>query len=482
MDDKSLRIVGIGSAGGGSWQFCQTLAVSSLLAALLAALCGCGHAGAAAKTDPDEAENQPASVAVRAEPAQCRPMTDVVDGLGRCEALPGKIATLTPVIEGSVSAVLAAPATEVKKGQPLVRLDPTLAQADLWEKLTSRAALEASLRLLQSLPRTQEQESHKLAIEAAKVSLAKAEAVVKNLHPLRARGEIPEQQMFEAEAAVAQARLQLRTAESELKVLMLGPRPAAVEEAQAHIAAAAAAVRTAEARLALHTICAPIAGTIDAISCRPGQAVSAGAAIGEIVDSGQLYAAVWLPVGTARRVRPGQPARIGSGSARRLSLRESSDIRRLSLRATFAERKTTSAAFAERKATERSPKDDESLSGKVVSIGRVADPQTGNLLIRVLVDNRGGQLVVGETIRVVIMATRRECVLAVPVAAINDVGEGSVLRVIRHGKAVALQPTLGTRDDGWVEVLGTDLKPGEPVIVEGGYNLPADSAVRVEKP
>ena len=192
-----------------------------------------------------------------------------------------------------------------------------------------------------------------------------------------------------------------------------------------------------------------IAGTIDAISCRPGQAVPAGAAIGEIVDSRQLYAAVWLPVGTARRVRPGQPARIGSRSG------------------------------GGRKAAAPS---EESLSGRVVSIGRIADPQTGNLLIRVLVDNAGGQLVVGETIRVVIMATRRECVLAVPVAAITDVGEGSVLRVIRQGKAVALQPTLGTRDDGWVEVLGTDLKPGEPVIVEGGYNLPAAAAVRVEKP
>jgi RND family efflux transporter MFP subunit len=394
-------------------------------------------------------------------------MTEVVDGLGRCEALPGKIATLTPVIEGSVATILVRPADEVKKGQPIVQLDPTLVQADLGEKIAGRAALEASLRLLQSLPRAEEQESRKLAVEAAKVSLAKAQAVVDNLRPLRARGEIPEQQMFEAQSAATQARLQLRTAESELKVLMLGPRPAAVEEAKARISAAAAAIRSAEARVRLHTICAPIAGTVDSIGCRPGQTLAAGTAIGEIVDSQQVYAAVWLPVDTARHVRPGQPARVRTGDG--------------VVQASGRQRPAGTAAPPSRPGGTAAPQDAaEPPSGKVVSIGRVADPQTGNLLVRVLLENLGGKLVVGETLGVAIMTDRRECVLAVPAAAINDVGEGSVLRVIRQGKAVALQPTLGTRADGWVEVLGTDLKPGEPVIVEGGYNLPADARVRVE--
>ena len=32
------------------------------------------------------------------------------------------------------------------------------------------------------------------------------------------------------------------------------------------------------------------------------------------------------------------------------------------------------------------------------------------------------------------------------------------------GKSAALHPELGIKDNGWVEVTGTDLKPGEPVI------------------
>ena len=55
------------------------------------------------------------------------------------------------------------------------------------------------------------------------------------------------------------------------------------------------------------------------------------------------------------------------------------------------------------------------------------------------------------------------------------------LVVIRDGKTVILHPKLGLKDDGWIAVSDTDLKPDEPVVVEGGYNLPDDTEVEVEK-
>ncbi len=66
-----------------------------------------------------------------------------------------------------------------------------------------------------------------------------------------------------------------------------------------------------------------------------------------------------------------------------------------------------------------------------------------------------------------------------PAAAIFDLGEGPVLNVVRDGKSVALHPRSVTPHGGWVAVSGTDLKAGEPVIVEGGYNLPEDTPVEV---
>ena len=296
------------------------------------------------------------------------------------------------------------------------------------------------------------QESHKLAIESAKVALAKAEAAVERLRPLALRGDIPEQQMFEAELAVKQAQLQLHTAESELTVLMLGPRPAAIDEAKAHIAAAEAAANSAKAKVELHTIRAPIAGVVDTINCRPGQTLAVGSAIGEIVDPQQVYAAVWLPVAAARRVQVGQEARVRPGGR--------------NCAAVSKEQKDAAPA--------------ESLSGRVSLINRIADPQTGNRLVRVLLENAQGLLTVGETLEVTIVTGRRENVLAVPAAAINDLGEGPVVHVVCQGKTAVLHPQLGIKDAGWVEVLETDLRSGEPVIVEGGYNLPAETEVNVE--
>ena len=69
--------------------------------------------------------------------------------------------------------------------------------------------------------------------------------------------------------------------------------------------------------------------------------------------------------------------------------------------------------------------------------------------------------------------------LQVPAAAVLDLGEGPVLSVVRDGKTVVLHPEPSTSHQGWIEVAGTDLKAGEPVIVEGGYNLPEKTAVKI---
>ncbi len=114
-------------------------------------------------------------------------------------------------------------------------------------------------------------------------------------------------------------------------------------------------------------------------------------------------------------------------------------------------------------------------------IGKVADPQTGNLPVRILVDNADGKLTLGQAVSATIVVHEKK-VLAVPVEAVHDWGEGSVVSVVRDGKTVRLHdPKLGLKDERWVEVGGTDLKCDEPVVVEGGYNLPEGTEVAVEK-
>ena len=57
---------------------------------------------------------------------------------GRCEALPDHIATLTPAVEGHVHELFIKHGDPVKKGQPIVALDETVARADLAEKTATR--------------------------------------------------------------------------------------------------------------------------------------------------------------------------------------------------------------------------------------------------------------------------------------------------------------------------------------------------------
>jgi RND family efflux transporter MFP subunit len=417
-------------------------------ASLLVGVAGCGSHGETAREEGGHAEKGEAHVIVRAEATRLGNMTESVEGLGRCEALPDHIATLTPAVEGHVHELLVTQGQEVKKGQPILELDPTVARADLAEKVATRDGLKASLTLLKSLPRAEESRSLELAVETAKLAVTQAKAAVERLRPLQASHEVSEQAFFDAGKALEHDILLQQTAEAQLRVTRIGPRPEAIAEAEGKIKTADAAVALSQAHLDFHTIHAPIDGVLDSLTCHPGQVIAIGTAIGEVVDTRQIFAAVWLPPRSASAVHVGQAARVVPANTREPS-------------------------------GEASRTGDTGLDGKVAFVGRIADPQTGSLPVHVLVDNPKSVLTLGESVRVSILMEERKGVLQVPAAAILDLGEGPVLNVVRDGKAAVLHPELGAAQGGWVEVKGTDLKEGEPAIIEGGYNLPEGTPVKI---
>ncbi|MGD0044085.1 MAG: HlyD family efflux transporter periplasmic adaptor subunit [Isosphaeraceae bacterium] len=320
---------------------------------------------------------------------------------------------LTPAVEGHVHELVVKQGETVKKGQPIVELDQTVALADLAEKTATRDGLKASLALLKSLPRREERRSNELAVEQAKVALERAKAAAERLRPLLARREVSEQQVFEAELAVTSARLLQQTAEAQLHAMLIGPRPEAVAEAEARITVADGAVAFSKAHLDLHTIRAPINGVLDSLTCHPGQTIAIGAPIGEVVDTRQIFVSVYLPARSAQAVHVGQKALVR-----------------------IVESHPESSGEAAR--------GDAGLEGKVDFVGRIADVQTGNLPVLILVENPAGRLTLGQTMGVTITVDEHSGVLEVPSAAILDQGEGPVLSVVRDGKTVALHPELGT--------------------------------------
>jgi multidrug efflux pump subunit AcrA (membrane-fusion protein) len=386
------------------------------------------------------------AVVVQTKPVEQRSIAQVVRATAYCEPLLHKSAALTPAVEGQVLAILAQPGDSVKKGQPIVQLDPRTANANLREKKAALNELLSALRLLKALPRPEEQAVERSVIEDARIGVHKAEAAVARLQPLLERNEIPKQQMLDAKLALQQAQIQQQKADAQFKVLMLGPRPEAVAQAQDRIAAADAAVATAQAQCDLLTIRSPIDGVLDKINCRLGQTVATGTVLGDVIDSRQLQAVLWLPPQDARLVRVGQTAQVAAPQAL----------------------KDLSGQI-------ESPAP---VSGRVTYVGHVADPQTGNFPIRVLFDNAKRQFGVGQTVAAAITVREKKDALVVPASAVFDLEEGALLNVVRKGESVVLHPRIGIREKPWMEVEGTDLKAGEPVIVEGGWSLPEGTKVK----
>jgi len=257
--------------------------------------------------------------------------------------------------------------------------------------------------------------------------------------------------MQDAERAVADATLQYQAAQAQLQVLKLGPRPEAIAEAQAKIATADAFVQSAQAELDARTVRAPIDGVLDSLSAQIGQTISAGAPIGQIVDTKQLMVIAWLPAQTGSLVKVGQQTDVSVATPKHDNF------------------DTNSGKTAKH------------IQGTVVFVGRVVDSQSGNLPVHILVDNSNSSLTAGQTVEASIVVDAKDNVVAIPLAGLCDAGNGPVINIVREGKSTIAHPTLGIHDGSWAEILGTDsttpLKPGEPVIVEGGYNLPEGTAV-----
>ena len=418
-----------------------------LSALVILGLTGC-HRGTptADSTDEHSAKGEGAHVTVRTESARRGTVAHTVEGLGRSEAIPEKLAILTPAVEGHIHDLLVKQGDAVKKGQPIVELDKAVAHADLAEKSATRDGLKAALDLLKAPPRPDERKANELAIEQAKVALERATRLAERLKPLLARKEISDQQVFEADLAVTLAKLQLQTTEAQLRVIMIGPKPEAVAEAEAKVKTAEGAVEFSKAHLDYHTIRSPIDGVLESLTCHPGQTVAIGATVGEVVDTRQVLALVYLPANAVLEVRVGQQAQV---------------------------RTVDSRPDANEPASAKAPV----TQGKVQFVGRIADPQTGNLPVRVLIDNPKGLLTVGQTVGLTITVAEQKGILEVPAGSILDLGEGPVLTVVREGKTALLHPEVGASHAGWVSITGTDLKEGEPVVVEGGYNLPEGTPV-----
>lgn len=277
-------------------------------------------------------------------------MEHTVEVTGDINAL-GRV-TLSAKIPGRVMSVNAREGERVRAGQTLIVLDQQdpmsnlvsargglqtavarLSQAKTNQTVTkiqtdaaieqARAQLDAArarLTVVKQPSRSQERMVAENAVAEAKANLDRAEADYKRNKNLVSQGAISQsafdvaemqykvaqaqyksaserfsmineggrtEEIAQAEALVQVAQEGLRTAKANASQNML--RVEDIRQAQAALDQAKAAVALAEQQLSYCHVNAPISGVLSARQTEPGQVVSAGQPLGEIVNLGSIY-------------------------------------------------------------------------------------------------------------------------------------------------------------------------------------------------
>jgi membrane fusion protein (multidrug efflux system) len=128
----------------------------------------------------------------------------------------------------------------------------------------------------------------------------------------------------------------------------------------------------------------------------------------------------------------------------------------------------------------------EKLEAELIAIDPLLEAGGRSIACRAMLDNADRHLRPGMFVRVRLLFGTRRNVPALPEEALVT-GEKPMVFVVRkdpegtlRAHAVAVLP--GARQDGFLEISGDDLKPGEPVVVAGQLKIRDGQAVEVSSP
>jgi RND family efflux transporter MFP subunit len=365
--------------------------------------------------------------------------------VGSTQPLPDHVARISAAVEGRVVAVPGHGAAkgvcegqEVKAGDVIVQLDDQVIQAN-------RAKAEAALRDLDEQLKQAE-----IAEKLAKLTIDSKEALRKRMVQLGAS-----QDLGASELELSQARLALEDAQSKQRGLV------------AKVACGKADLKMLEEQLRFYTLRAPISGRLGMVQVVPGQVLSVGTPVAEIVDLSEIDVVSFVPPYVAGQLAQNQPARV---------------------------------------VKEEEGQDDSSApQGKVVFIALQAQADTGNFPVKVRLPNPDLRLRANTVVRVQVQTQPEKERLTIPETALMEDQDPPAVIIVEHlevkknadgkdekrGKARKLVAKVGLRDRRWhvVEILGLEdpeKKQTVPLqdvlfVIEGNHGLQDGDDVKLDE-
>ncbi|KAB2714750.1 HlyD family efflux transporter periplasmic adaptor subunit [Brucella intermedia] len=235
----------------------------------------------------------------------------IARGNGRIEAVEIDISTKSP---GRIREILVDEGDFVQANDILARMDTDQLESQLKQAEAQLRRAEIGIETARSLV-TQREAEH----TAAEATVAQREAQLDAAQRRLARSQqltqtrtISQQVLDDdrataqgAEAAVGAAKAQLAATEAAI-----GAAKAQVIDAEASVEAARAAIASIQADINDATLRAPKPGRVQYRVAQPGEVLSAGGRVLNLVDVSDVYMTFFLPTAQAGRVAIGAEARI----------------------------------------------------------------------------------------------------------------------------------------------------------------------------
>lgn len=235
----------------------------------------------------------------------------IASGNGRIEAVEIDVATKTP---GRIKEILVNEGDFVEVGQMLARMDTDQleAQRRQAEAQLKRARIGVDTARALVTQREAERTAAAAVIEQRNAQLDAAKRKLARSEELARRDTVSQQVLDDDRAAEQAGRASVAAAEAQLAAAeaAIGSARAMVVDAEAAVDAAQAAIESITTDINDSTLRSPRPGRVQYRVAQPGEVLSSGGRVLNLVDLGDVHMTFFLPTAQAGRIAIGSDARI----------------------------------------------------------------------------------------------------------------------------------------------------------------------------
>ncbi|MGH7972605.1 MAG: efflux RND transporter periplasmic adaptor subunit, partial [Limisphaerales bacterium] len=196
-------------------------------------------------------------------------------------------------------------------------------------------------------------------------------------------------------------------------------------------------LQNAQAQLAALQVVSPLSGTVARVNARPGAAVDSTTIVAEVIDLSRLAVRADLPSADAVQLKSGQEVQVLT----------------------------------------------EPPAQAVLSfVSPTVDTTNGTVLVRAQLP-ADSRLRPGQFLALrVVTGVHTNRLVAPEESVVTDAEGASLIAVVNGTEATQVIVQTGFRENGWVEITGAGLRPGQAVVTVGAYGLPKKTKVQVVNP